>query len=172
MGPVHAALKVINLLLKLLDNSMALLEILIKTVALRDELLLPRAEPLLLDLDLLREALAESLLLLLELGVVQLPRAGLAELPSLHLLCAVCLVVVLLGRVDEVEHVRADQDGAKLLEVAVLLVLDFGDAPGVLAALDGAAVVGLHVLLGADDGEGHGGDEAAGVVQGGFVVIL
>lgn len=80
---------------------------------------------------------------------------------------------------DEVEHVGADEQRTKLLEVAVLLVLDccrggewisssrrmregrrarrtLGDSPEVLATLDGAAVGGGDILGRSDDGEGHG----------------
>lgn len=169
---VDAALESIHLALETLDFGVAGLEVLVEAVALGNELLLPLPEALLLHLDLLGEALAERLLLLLELGVVQLPRARLAKLPRLHLASTVRFVVVLLGRVDQVEHVGSDEDGAQLLEVAVLLVLDLGNAPRVLSALDGAAVVGLHILLRANDREGHGVDEAAGVLHGGSVVVL
>jgi hypothetical protein len=169
---VDAALKVVHLTLETLNLRMASLEVLVEAVALSNELLLPLPEALLLDLDLLGEALAERLFLLLELGVIQLPRARLAKLPRLHLAGAVGLVMVLFGGVDQVEHVGSDEDGAQLLEVAVVLVLDLGDSPGVLSALDSAAVVGLDVLLGTNDGEGHGVDEAAGVLHGGSVVVL
>lgn len=147
MRAVDAALERIDFCLEALNLGVASLEILVETIALSDKLLFPLAEALLLHLDLLSEALAQSLLLFLELGVVQLPRAGLTELPGLHLPSAVCFVVVLLGSVDQVKHVGADEDGAKLLEVAVLLVLHLGNTPGVLSALDGAAVVGLDILL-------------------------
>jgi hypothetical protein len=168
----HGALQRLDLGLELLDERVAALEILVEAVALRDELLLPLPEPLLLDLDLLGEALTKRLLLLLELGVVELPRAGLAKLPRLHLLRAVGLVVVLLGGVDQVEHVGPDEDGAELLEVAVVLVLDFGDTPRVLSALDGAAIVGLDIFLRANNGKWHGVDQAPGVVKSGVVVLL
>lgn len=87
-------------------------------------MLLPLAETGFLGLDLLSEALAESLFLLLELGVVELLDLRLAELARLHLLLAVVLVVQLLRRRYEVEHVRADQQRAELAEVAVVFVLD------------------------------------------------
>lgn len=121
---------------------MRLLQILVETIALRDELLLPLPESLLLDLDLLGETLAQLLLFLLELGVVELSWPGLAKLPRLHLLRAVGLVVSLFRGVDQIQHVRTDQDGAQLLEVAVVLVLDLGNAPSVLATFDGAPVGG------------------------------
>ena len=89
---------------------MSALQILVQAVSLGDQLLLPLPEPLLLDLHLLRKPLAQALFFLLELGVVQLPRASLAELPRLHLLSAVRLVVLLLGCVYEVQHVGADKD--------------------------------------------------------------
>lgn len=166
------ALHGLKLGLQLLDLGVGLLEILVKTIALRNKLLLPLPEPLLLDLDLLGEALAQRLLLLLELGVVELAGTGLAEFARLHLLRAVGLVVQLLGGVDEIQHVGADQDGTELLKVTVVLVLDFGNAPGVLATLDDAAVTGLNVLLGADDGEGHGDHQAAGVLGSSLVILL
>ena len=172
MRAVDAALHRVDLGLETLDLGVAGLEVLVETVALGNELLLPLPESLLLDLDLLCESLAEGLLLLLELGVVQLPGAGLAKLPCLHLLCAVCLVVVLLGGMDEVKHVSSDQDSTELLEVAVLLVLDLSDTPGVLTALDGAAIVGLNILLRANNGEGHGVDQAVSVGHGGGIVVL
>lgn len=146
------------------------LEVLVEAVALGNELLLPLAETLLLDLDLLGEALAQVLLLFLELGVVELAGTSLAELASLHLLGAISLVVLLLGGVDEVEHVGTDQDRTELLEVAVVLVLHLSDTPGVLTALDNTAIVGLDILLGTDHGERHGGHQAAGV--GGSVLVI
>ena len=87
-------------------------------------MLLPLAETGLLGLDLLREALAQRLFLLLELGVIELLNLALAELARLHLLLAVVLVVVLLRRGDEVQHVGADQKLAELLKVAVILILN------------------------------------------------
>ena len=86
--------------------------------------LLPLPEARLLGLDLLREPFPERLLLLLELGVLELARLLLAGLAHLHLRVAVVLVVQLLRRRDQVEHVRADQQRAQFAEVAVVLVLD------------------------------------------------
>ena len=87
-------------------------------------MLLPLAEARLLGLDLVGELLAQLLFLLAELRVVELLDLGLAELARLHLLLAVVLVVVLLRRGDEVQHVGADQKLAELLEVAVILILN------------------------------------------------
>ena len=171
-GPRHAALQRLNLRLKLLDHGMALLQILVKSITLSNQLLLPLPEPLLLNLDLLREPLAQLLFLLLELGIIQLPRPRLAKLPRLHLLCTVGFVVVLFGRVDEIKHVRADENGAQFLEVAVVFVLDFCNTPGVLSAFDGAAVGSGDVALAADDGKGHCCYQAPCVLQTGFVVLF
>lgn len=167
-----AALHGLEFVLELLDLGVGLLEVLVEAVALGDELLLPLPESLLLDLDLLGEALAESLLFLLVLGVVELAGAGLSELSGLHLLGAVRLVVQLLGRVDQVQHVRADQDGTQLLEVAVVLVLHLGNTPRVLTTLHDTAVSSLDVLLGADDRERHGGHETARMLSGSLIVLL
>ena len=127
-------------------------------------MLLPLPEARLLGLDLLREPLAESLLLLLELGVLELARLALAELADLHLRLAVVLVVELLRCRDEVEHVRANEEGTQFAEIAVVLVLDLGDTPEILTTLDGATIVGLDVFGTANDGEGHGGGEETGVL--------
>ena len=89
-------------------------------------MLLPLPKPRLLRLDLLRELLPQLLLLLLELGVVQLLDFRFPELARLHLRLAVVLVVELLRGRDEVEHVRADEQGAQFFEVAVVLVFDCG----------------------------------------------
>lgn len=167
-----AALHLLQLLLELLDLSVSLFEILVEAVALGNELLLPLSEALLLDLDLLGESLSESLLLLLELGVVELAGTGLAKLAGLHLLGAVSLVMQLLGGVDKVEHVCSDQNRAELLEVAVVLVLNLGDTPRVLATLNDAAITSLDILLGTDNGERHGVHKAASVLGSGLVVLL
>ena len=168
----RAPLHLLQLLLQLLDLRMRRLEILVETVSLTNQLLLPRTESTLFDLDLLGESLTERFLFLLELGVVELPWSSFAEFAGLHLLSAIGFVVVLLGGVDEVEHVSADEDGAKFLEVAVFLIFDFCDAPGVLTALDDAAVMSLDILLAADDGEWHGRHESAGVLQSSVIVLF
>lgn len=153
-------------------RSVSSLQILVESVPLRDELLLPLSESLLLDLDLLREPLAQGLFLLLELGVVQFPGPRLAKLPRLHLLRAVRLVVLLLCGMDQVQHVRADEDRTELPKVAVLFLLDFGHTPGVLTALDDLSLVVLDVLLRSNHGEGHSGHQAASVVGRVLIVVL
>ena len=167
-----ASLQRLELHLEGLDLGVGLFEILVETVALGNKLLLPLPEALLLDLDLFCEALAESLLLLLELGVVELPWAGLAELASLHLLGAVSLVVQLLCCVDKVQHVGADKNRAEFLEVAVFLILDLGNTPRILATLDNTSIAGLNILLGTDNSKGHGGHQAAGVLRSSLVILL
>lgn len=87
-------------------------------------MLLPLPEAGLLRLDLLREALPELLLFLLELGVVELLDLAFAILARLHLLLAVVLVVRLFGGGDKVQHVGADEERAQLAEIAVVLILD------------------------------------------------
>lgn len=128
-------------------------------------MLLPLPEPRLLRLHLLRKLLPQRLLLLLELRVIQLLHLRLSELPRLHLLLPVVLVVQLLRRRDQVQHVRPDQQRPQLLEVAVVLVLDFSHTPDVLTALDGAPVGGPDVLGRADDGEGDGINEHLSVFR-------
>jgi len=166
--PLH----LLEFLLQLLDGGVRALQIFVESVSFRNQLLLPGAESLLFDFDLLRESLPESFFLLLELGVVQFSRSGLSEFPRLHLLGPVGFVVVLLGGVDQVEHVCPDEDGSQLLEIAVIFVLDFGHAPGILSTLDDTTVGRLDVLLTADDSERHGGHEGASVLRRRFIVIL
>ncbi len=166
------ALKRLEFLLQVLDGGVGAFEILVEPIALADEPLLPLSEAMLLDLDLLGEALSQGLLLLLELLVVQLLGSRLAEFTCLHLLGAVGLVMGLFRCVDEVEHVRADKDGAQLLEVAVVLVLNLCATPRVLATLHDASVGGFHVLLRADDGKRHGGHETTGMSGGSLIVLL
>jgi hypothetical protein len=167
-----AALHLLQLLLERLDGGVGALQILVKAVTLADELLLPLSESVLLDLDLLSESLPQALFLFLELGVVELPWSGLSELPGLHLGGTVSFVVLFFGGVDQVKHVCSDQDRAELLEIAVVLILDFRNTPGVLAALDNAAVTSLDILLRANDSEGHGCHQAARMLGGGFIILL
>ena len=56
-------------------------------------MLFPLPEPGLLVLDLLGEAFAERFLLLFEFGVIRLLHSRFAELPGLHLLLTVILIV-------------------------------------------------------------------------------
>lgn len=172
MAADSAALHLLKLLLERLDGGVGALQILVKAVTLADELLLPLSESVLLDLDLLSESLPQALFLFLELGVVELPWSGLSELPGLHLGCTVGFVVLFFGGVDQVKHVCSDQDRAKLLEVAVVLIFDFRDTPGVLAAFDNAAITGLDVLLGANDCKRHGCHQTACMLGSGLVILL
>lgn len=171
-SPRHAPLQSLDLRLQLFDNGMTALQILVQAIPLTDQLLLPLPKPLLLDLDLLGKPLPQRLFFLFELRVVQFPRPRLAKLPRLHLRGAVHFVVVFFRRVDQVEHVRADEDGAQFLEVAVVFIFDLGYAPGVLATFDCAAVGRGDVALRADDAEGHRLDEGAGVDEAGLVVFF
>jgi hypothetical protein len=68
--------------------------------------------------------------------------------------------------------VGSDQDGSELLEVAVVFILNLGDTPRVLTALDNTTIAGLDVLFGADDGKWHGGHETSSVLGGSFVIFL
>lgn len=167
-----ASLHLLKLCLQGLNLGMGLLQILVKAVTLSNELLLPLPEALLLDLDLLGKALSECFFLFLVFGVVELPRARFAELTGLHLLRAVGLVVKLLGGVDEVKHVSANEDGAQLLEVTVVFVLNLGNTPRVLTTFHDSAITSLDVFLGSDDGERHRGHQAACVLGGSFIVFL
>jgi hypothetical protein len=171
-GPGHAALHAFDLSLELLDDRVALLEVLVEAIPLGDELLLPLPEALFLDLDLLGEALAESLFFLLKLGVIELAGTSLAEFAGLHLACAVCLIVVLLGCVNKVEHVGANEDGSQFLEIAVLLILHLSYTPAVLTTLDSPSIGSSDVALAANDGEGHSLDERACVLEAGIIVLL
>jgi hypothetical protein len=87
-------------------------------------MLFPLPEPGFFGLDLLGEAFAESLLFFFELGVVWLLDTSLSEFASLHLLETIILVVRILGGVDEIQHVRADQERTKFTEVAMVLVFN------------------------------------------------
>lgn len=86
-------LKGVKFSLELLDCAVSRFEVLVEPVAFGDEMLLPLPEASLFGLDLLGEALPQSLLFLLELGVVELLDLRLAVLPSLHLLLTVVLIV-------------------------------------------------------------------------------
>ena len=89
-------------------------------------MLLPLPEPGLLALDLLGETFTKGFLFLFEFGIIRFLHPGFAELPGLHLLLAVVLIVDVFGCRDQVEHVRANQARPQLSEIAVVLVLDYG----------------------------------------------
>ena len=150
-------------------------------------MLLPLPEPGLFGLDLLSEALAQRLLLLFEFRVLELAGLLLAKLAYLHLSLPVVLVMHFLRRRDKVEHVRADEEGAKLAEVAVLLVLNWcsrvktgperrdvvhtlSNTPKVLATLHDTTVLRRHVLSGADDGVRDRVRQDTGMLSGGLVI--
>lgn len=151
---------------------MGSLQVLVESVSFGNKFLLPLSESLFLDLDLLGESFSQVLFLFLELGIVELPWPGFSELSGLHLKCSVGFVVLFFGGVDKIKHVCADEDGAELLEITVVFILNLCDTPGVLAALDDVAIAGLDVLLGADDGKWHDSHQAAGVLGSLFIVLL
>jgi len=172
MASLHRTLHLFEFALEIFDLCVRGLEVLVEAVTLLDELLLPLTEAILFNLDLLCELLTKELLLFLELGVVKLAGTRLAKFPGLHLLCAVCLVVVLFGCVNQIEHVCADKDRAKLLEVAVILILDFRDTPRILTALDDTSVASLDILLRSYDCEWHSGHELLGVAGRRLIIVL
>lgn len=110
MASDGTALHLLELLLQLLNGSVGAFQILVESVTLADELLLPLSEAVFLDLYLLGESFSERFFLLLELGVIQLSWPSLAELSGLHLLCSVCFVVCLLGSMDEIKHMGSNED--------------------------------------------------------------
>ena len=65
-----------------------------------------------------------------------------------------------------------NEDRTKLLEVAMILVLNFGNTPGVLTTLDDTTIRGLDILLAADDREWHCRHESTGVLDSSFVVLF
>ena len=135
-------------------------------------MLFPLSETSFFRLDLLSEALAELLLFLLEFGIVDLLDLWLPKLPGLHLLLSVVLVVELLGRRDQVQHMRPDEKRAQLAEIAVVLVLDLGNTPKVLTTFDDAPIGGLDVLSRTNNGERHGVGEHTSMLCSGLVVIF
>jgi len=65
-----------------------------------------------------------------------------------------------------------DEDRSQLAEIAVILLLDLGNSPGVLTTLDRLTLVVLDILLGANDGEGHGVDENLSVLQSLLIILF
>jgi len=74
----------------------------------RTNVLFPLPEPGLLALDLLGKAFTKGFLLFLEFGIIRLPHSRFAELPGLHLLLTVVLIVDVFGCGDQVKHVGAN----------------------------------------------------------------
>lgn len=89
------------------------------------DVLFPLPEPGLLGLDLLSEAFAESFLLFFKFGIIGFLYSRFAELPGLHLLLTVILVVDVFGCGDQVKHVRANQAGSQLSKIAVVLIFNW-----------------------------------------------
>jgi hypothetical protein len=70
----------------------------------------------------------------------------------------------------ELLHVCADQHLAKLDEVAVLLVVDLDDTPGVAATADLAAFGSGDLSVGTDNSEGNLGHDLV-VLSNGLLVV-
>ncbi len=86
-------------------------------------MLLPLTESGLFQLDLLGESFAESFLLFSVFRVIELFDFWFAKFTGFHLRESVCLVVVLFGGGDEIEHVRTDEQRTQFLEITVVVVL-------------------------------------------------
>lgn len=122
--------------LELLDGRMSMLQILVESVPLRDELdlvsrvralaidrskfeggakahvLLPLPETCFFKFYLLGESLSQQFLLFTVFRIVQLFDLRLAEFTRLHLRQSVRFVVVFLGTGDEVQHERSNEQSA------------------------------------------------------------
>ncbi|KAI6757469.1 hypothetical protein HG531_003294 [Fusarium graminearum] len=101
-----------------------------------------------------RNAQVGALLLLLDSGVDLLEHAGvLRHTHSKQLVGTVVLVKLVVGVLLELLHVCSDEHLSKLNEVAVLLVVDLDDSPGVSTATDLAAIGTGDLVVGTNDGE-------------------
>lgn len=172
MASHRTALHLLKLLLQLFDSGMGGFQVFVQTISLSNQLLFPGSETLFLNLDLLCESLPESLFFLLEFRVVEFSGPGLPEFPGFHLLSAIGFVMVVFGGVDEIEHMGPDEDGPELLEVAMIFVLDFGNAPRILSALGDAAFRSLDILLTANHGKRHGSHESARMLYGRLIIVF
>jgi hypothetical protein len=135
--------------LECLDRRMRMLQILVESVPLGNELcvssiiaeeistymLLPLPESRLFQLDLLGESLSQHLLFFLVFWVVNLSDFWFSEFTRLHLGETVCLVVILLSRSDEVEHIGANEQPSKLFEIAVIFVFDWNQCSSAMLGL-------------------------------------
>ena len=114
-----------------------------------------------------------ALLFLLDGGVDLLENAGvLGNTHEGELVGTVVLVQEVVGVLLELLHVGADEHLAQLDEVAVLLVVDLDNTPGVATATDLAAVGGSHFGVGTNHGEGDLGHDLLVLGNGLFVVEL
>ncbi len=112
-----------------------------------------------------------ALLLLLDGRVDLLEDAGiLGDTHSDELVRSVVLVEGIVGMLLELLHVGADEHLAKLHEVAVLLVVDLNDTPGVTTAANLAPVGVCDLVVGADNGERNLGQDLV-VLGDGLIVI-
>lgn len=112
-----------------------------------------------------------ALLLLLDGGVDLLEDAGvLGNTHQGELVGPVVLVQEVVGVLLELLHVGADQHLAQLDKVAVLLVVDLDDTPGVATAADVTTVSSGHLGVGTNNGEGNLGHDLL-VLSNGLLIV-
>lgn len=112
-----------------------------------------------------------ALLLLLDGRVDLLEDAGvLGNTHQGELVGPVVLVQEVVGVLLELLHVGADQHLAQLDKVAVLLVVDLDDTPGVATATDATTVSSGHLGVGTNNGEGNLGHDLL-VLSNGLLIV-
>lgn len=70
-----------------------------------------------------------------------------------ELLCSPVLVENVIGILAQLLHVGSDEHLAELDEIAVLLIVNLNDTPGVSTTTDVATIMSLDKLIGTNDGE-------------------
>lgn len=158
---LHFAVTGVELLLALLELALLLGDLLLE-------------DHLHLELHLGELLLVQRALLLLLNGRVDLFEDArvLGDAHGSELLGAVVLVEEIVGVLLQLLHVRANEHLAQLDEVAVLLVVDLNDTPGVAAATDLAAFGSGDLVVGADNSERHLGHDLVVLGDSLFVVKL
>lgn len=125
------------------NGAMSELEVFVETITLFDELepetirqcifhvrltayvLFPLPETCFLCLDLISKLLPEFILFLPKFGIFIFLDLGFTEFARLHLLLTIIFIVNVLSCRDEIQHEGTNQEGPKLLEVAVALIFNY-----------------------------------------------
>ena len=114
-----------------------------------------------------------ALLFLLHGRVDLLEHAGVLRHTHLNeLVGTVVLVQEVVGVLLELFHVGADQHLSQLDKVAVLLIVDLDDTPGVATATNFATVSSGHLVVGTDNSEGNLGHDLLVLGDGLLIVEL
>src|SRR5277367_817258 len=80
--------------------------------------------------------------------------------------------MLILGSLNKIQHVSPNQKTPQLLEITMLLILNFCNSPKILSAFDHLALRSLNILVTANDSKRHRSSQIPGMISSLTIILI